>query len=84
MPNHTCKDCRFWDGMQSDIGDCKRYPQQACTVGGGAGPRTEFRWPRMKDHEWCGELHLRDDHPEGQGDAEFNPDSLRDDWKNRV
>ena len=36
-------------------GDCTRYPPQACTVGGGAGPTTEWMFPEVGKMHTCGE-----------------------------
>lgn len=44
-----CKDCRWWDRMDSQLGRCRRYP---------AGPRNNdpmAEWVRMRDTDWCGE-----------------------------
>jgi len=47
----TCKNCQWWDPINSVIGECRRMPPHpADNV---ADPRW---WPGTKRDDWCGEF----------------------------
>ena len=51
LTGQYCNKCLYWDGMNGDVGDCRR--RSPVMVLDGTWPRAT--WPISKSHDWCGE-----------------------------
>lgn len=53
-----CQNCRFWEFMGSDEGECRRKPPY------GRGDEQTALWPVSAVHDWCGEFKRRPIEPQ--------------------
>ncbi len=59
-----CANCRFWHAIDSDAGECRRYPPQLASTDKQQATVEEWTedgwhmtgaWPWTDDGGWCGE-----------------------------